>query len=284
MKRRINANRKLRAESLESRQMLHGGAMAGGAMAEAAEPPTTAERVETVFVANDANEDSLLSQDEVSERLWNRISDADANGDDAISTDELTAHIDARAADRVESGNGARGRAGNHERGENRLTNAERLDDFFADNDANEDGVLTADEVSERAWERLSTADLDDNGVSIDEVLAQQEIQHQERFDAAFAELDANDDGGVTVDEVSERKWDRISNADTNEDGSVAQDELGTYLESQRAERDAERETDDEATDGVGVGDEVGEPVGPAAGQAAGNGGQRGRRAGRRGR
>ena len=251
MKRRVGKNRKLGAESLESRQLLHGGAMAGGG-----DPPSTGDRVEAAFQRFDQNEDSMLTENELSERQWNRISAADADQNSAVSSEELTAYIEARAAERAESGErederrrGRRSDRDNRERRRGpteRLTPEQRLDRFFTTNDENEDGLLTQNEVSERVWADLAAADLNADGVSREELQVQQEARRQARADAAFARLDANDDGGVTVDEVPERLWNRISAADANNDDSVTQQELHDYAEAQRAERQAERDAADQ--------------------------------------
>ena len=39
----------------------------------------------------DANEDGVLTRDEVSERMWNRLNRFDTNGDDSIDPAELEA-------------------------------------------------------------------------------------------------------------------------------------------------------------------------------------------------
>ena len=147
----------------------------------------------------------------------------------------------------VGNGNGRHGRGAG---GGDRMTPEERLENLFTENDANEDGVLTEDEVSESKWDRISDADLDGDGVSVDEILSQREAQRQARFDAAFASMDANEDGGLTVDEVSERRWERISQADADADGSVTQQELSDYFEAQRAERESEAEDEGAEVDG----------------------------------
>ena len=90
MRLRNKVNRALRAESLESRQLLHGGALAGGG-----EPPTTEERATEIVSRFDANEDMELSQAEVSERLWSRLSEADGDESATVSIAELI-HTDAR--------------------------------------------------------------------------------------------------------------------------------------------------------------------------------------------
>ena len=52
--------------------------------------------VDRVFKSYDANEDSLLTQDEVSQRRWERLSGADANEDSAVSGEEMTTHLRVR--------------------------------------------------------------------------------------------------------------------------------------------------------------------------------------------
>ena len=106
----------------------------------------------------------------------------------------------------------------------------ERLDNLYANHDENGDGLLTEDEVSARAWDRLAGADTDEDGVSREELDAYMDAQRAARFDAAFARLDSDESGGLTADEVSERRWARISEADSNGDGAVTKEELQTHL------------------------------------------------------
>ena len=258
MKLKNRAKRNLRAESLETRQLLHGAALAGGG------DLTTEERATQIVDRFDANEDMELSEEEVSDRLWNRLSEADGDESATVSVAELTAHLDA-AAGQAEAENddqrernrnrnrSRRSDRGSRNRGGERLSTAERIDMFFAENDTNEDGVITeADEVSEDLLERIADADVDGNGVSADELLARQEARQearqQARFEAQFDALDANDDGGITADEVSERRWERISPADGEDgDGVVTAEELQTYRETRQAEREAEREAEMDA-------------------------------------
>ena len=103
MRRQNGTTRKLTAESLERRQLLHAGGMSGG------EPPTTAERVEAVFDRFDANEDGALTADEVSERMWGHVATADADESSSVSVEELTVHLDNLAAERAERGEDGEG-------------------------------------------------------------------------------------------------------------------------------------------------------------------------------
>ena len=130
--------------------------------------PTPSDMAERLISRLDDNQDGLLDADEVSESRWEQISTADTDGDEAISTEELTAHIEARIAERP--------------------TSAEIADRIMSRRDANEDGLLVAEEVSVRQWDRLSAADIDgDEAVSTEELTA--------HIDAAMAEKDGDDVG-----------------------------------------------------------------------------------------
>ncbi len=257
MKIKAGARRKLRAESLETRQLLHGGAFAGGAA-------PSAEAVSAmVFSRLDVDENGVINaEDGASEDLLERWAGADTDTEDGgITQDELTTHLEARLAERTENDGSRAGRRGQREgvgRGGGRMgpmrpDAAERVDSLF-ENDADGNG-LSADEVSERVWERFSAADgadgtEADGAVTQEELEAHREALRAERFDAAFARLDTDESGGITVDEVSERRWERISVADTGggedgaPDGVVTQDELQTLRDARIAEREAEREAD----------------------------------------
>lgn len=248
MKTRIGTRRKARLEALEARQLLHGGGFLGGDVAAVAE---------SAFIRLDTNEDAVINADDgVSERLLERLAEADTDGEAGISQTELTAHLEARAAERADHAGGrfrggrgfgrSGGRMGPLRPGAGQSL-TERLDLLY-ENDADGNG-LTAGEVSERVWDRISAADTDtaeggEVSISREELEAHIEAKRSERLDAAFARLDTDESGGVTVDEVSERQWERLSEADTTEnggnaDGIVTQEELQNYAEARRAEREA---------------------------------------------
>ncbi|MFG0288798.1 MAG: hypothetical protein ACF8CQ_11505 [Rhodopirellula sp. JB044] len=54
------------------------------------------------FDSKDTDGDGLLTEAEVSERFWGKVSDADTDADDAISFDELEAFFAERSAQREE--------------------------------------------------------------------------------------------------------------------------------------------------------------------------------------
>ncbi|WP_044301012.1 matrixin family metalloprotease [Rhodopirellula sallentina] len=103
--------------------------------------------------------------------------------------------------------------------------------------DTDEDGSLSEEEVPERVWEKLSELGVDadaDGLVTLTEVETAIATARQDAFDSK----DSDSDGVLTEDEVSERFWGKISDADTDADDAVSFDELDAFF----AERSAQRE------------------------------------------
>ena len=233
-KMKASDRRRLQCESLERRTMLHGGGF---------DADSIQERVEGLFERLDGDSDGVLSAAEVSEGVWSRLSQADADESGDVSQDELAAHVEARLAERMNTMHRGRGR---HGRPGGRLSLEEKVDRIF-ENRAGEDELLAEDEVSERAWSRISDADTDGDGlISKDELTAKLEAVAEERLNARIDRVfEADEDGnGLTEDEVSERRWTRLSQADANGDGTVTQDELRSHIE---AKRDGDAGEDDAA-------------------------------------
>ena len=86
--------------------------------------------IDRIFQRFDANEDGLITEDEVNEKLWNKIAQADTNEDGAVSTDELK-----EAREEWEP--------------DHKKPIIERIFQRF---DANEDGLLTENEVTAKLW------------------------------------------------------------------------------------------------------------------------------------
>ena len=91
------------------------------------------DRATRQFMRLDDNGDGLITQDEVNENIWDRISPADTN-DDGVSQEELTAYRESLPPRRFR-----------------------RLDD-------NGDGVITQSEVNSRIWNRLVEHDTNEDG------------------------------------------------------------------------------------------------------------------------
>lgn len=161
------------------------------------------------FADLDLNEDTKLSSDEVSAEAWSQLSKADTNVDGYITLEELA---DARHESEIN-------------------VRSPNPDSGFAELDANDDGKLTAGELSETAWERLSGGDANaDSALTLEELKAARiEAEQQVRKpnpNEVFAELDLNQDQRLSGDEVSDDLWTRFSKKDANEDGAVTLQEL----------------------------------------------------------
>ena len=159
------------------------------------------------FESLDADQDGLLSEDEVAEKLWDKIGDADVNEDGLVSLDELQTMRDQR-----------------------KLQHKQHRD-LFERFDENDDGLLTADEVHKRIWDKINQTDTDaDSAISVDELyrLWEPEITvcAAPVLDRVFAHLDENFDGTLTEDEVGDQLWRLVSRADLDQDESVSLMEL----------------------------------------------------------
>lgn len=174
-------------------------------------------RLADLFDHADANDDGGLTEDELPQQLWERLSGADTNEDGSITLDELTAFK------RDGGPHGTR-------------------EDLFARLDKDGNGALAEDELSAQLWERLSDADTDGDGnITLEELTAftpdrPSGPRHGGHGDGGgrgdcdvFARFDENDDGLLTADELPEDIWTRISPADTDGDSAVSAEELAAY-------------------------------------------------------
>ncbi len=102
--------------------------------------------------------------------------------------------------------------------------------------DTDDDGSLTEEEVSDRVWAKLTDLSVDadaDGIVTLAELETAIDTARQEAFDTK----DVNADGVLSEDEVSERFWNKISDADTDSVEGVSLDELDAFYSEQAAER-----------------------------------------------
>ncbi|QDS96043.1 Matrixin [Roseimaritima multifibrata] len=110
------------------------------------------------------------------------------------------------------------------------IQNAEMLITRF---DTDDDAALSEAEVSERLWTRLNELDIDADGdglVTASELETAATAARQEAFDGQ----DADGDGQLTESELSERFWEKISDADSDLDGGVSFDELDAFFVTQQ--------------------------------------------------
>ena len=258
--------RKLLAELLESRQLLHGGGF-GFAL-------SSAERIAAAFDRLDTNDDGVIlvteeggeGSDEISGRLWDKISPADGDDEGAgVDLGEWTAQLEADEAER----------------------NAARIARSFDRLDTNNDGQILvteeggegSDRLPNRIWRNISEADGEDEGAGVDleeftTFVEAQEAEREARLEArreeleriraereaariarTFNRLDTNDDGQIFVgeeegddsDRIADRVWQTISEADGEDEGAgVDLEEFTDWLENRENERP---EPNDDATD-----------------------------------
>ncbi|QDV14817.1 Matrixin [Rosistilla oblonga] len=103
-------------------------------------------------------------------------------------------------------------------------------EDLLTRLDTNKDGELTEEDVSSRLWDRLVDAEIDADGDAVI-TLAEVEAALATAREDFFSALDANEDGLLTADEVSDRFWEKVSDADSDADEAVSLDELSTWLD-----------------------------------------------------
>ncbi len=199
------------------------------------------------FESLDADQDGQLSEDEVAEKLWDRIADADLNEDGLVSLDEL------------------------QEMRTQRKLRHNQDRDLFERFDGNDDGLLTAQELPDRLWKKLSVADLDADGAIAGDELA--EVQGRKGSGSRraghrdlFKRFDENEDGLLTENEVHHRIWDKINQADSDADRAISADELHRLREPEIAVCAAPVVDRvfahlDENIDGVLIENEVGEQL-----------------------
>ncbi len=149
--------------------------------------------IDRAFATLDANSDGALTEAEVGSGIWALVQPIDADEDGAVTMTEVGAF-----------------RPNVEDRRFNRL-------------DDNGDGAITVDEVNEAIWQRVLPADADNSESVTQEELQQYRDSLPSRL---FRRLDDNGDLSITQDEVNERIWERLSDRDANEDGVISPDEL----------------------------------------------------------
>ncbi len=225
--------RRLGGECLESRQLLHGGGL-GAALGAA----TVDEQVEAVFERFDATEDGILNEaDELSDRVTERLSGADADADGSVTMNELTVFYETSRVSRLL---GVGESSGRHSMGTGDA--ADRIESAIEVVDDDGEGDIDQAEVSEELWAAIGSADVDgDSSLSSDELTTLVETLDAERqtasitdkVDSIFARYDANEDGSLVEDEVSEQRWGTLVEADADADAAVSHEELTTYVTAQ---------------------------------------------------
>ena len=176
---------------------------------------------EKAFALLDENDDGSLSKDELPEPIQARFESLDGDGNGLIDPREWGESV-AELRERMDRGM-ARPGHGHH--------GAAAYFEFL---DENGDGLLQPEEIPEARAERLRARDTDGDGLlSMDEFASGGEHHRHHRgeqgppsTEAIFAQLDVNEDGVITADEVPERVRDRLLAADADGDGAVTPQEL----------------------------------------------------------
>lgn len=169
------------------------------------------------FKNADKNNDGKLTEDEVPEQMWSRISPLDKNEDGGVSVEEM-------AAMRRDGGPGGKGKGAPGEM-------LERAD-------KNGDGHIGKDEVSEEVWARMGRLDKNgDDMISKEEFAAARDGMKGKGGrpgaggtpggpDAIFGKYDEDKDGKLSSTEVPAEMWAKVSKADTDADGLVSKEEM----------------------------------------------------------
>ncbi len=116
----------------------------------------------------------------------------------------------------------------------------------FEELDTNGDGVVSVDELAAFGDSRFAEMDTDGDGVlSVEEITAMIEAEMSERaakgVERMMEQLDANDDGVISEDEMPERDHTRmIDHLDEDEDGGISKEEFEAGSEK-RGGKDGKR-------------------------------------------
>lgn len=187
----------------------------------------------------DKNKDGKLAKNEVPERLQGIFTRGDSNNDGFLTKEELQKMAEAQIASSNE-GSGERGDREGRRGGPGGMM---RFMPLLAALDANSDGVIAADEIT-NAPAALQT--LDKNG---DGKLTEDELRPRggrgrgfggdpQEFVKRLMEFDKNGDGKLSKDELPERMQELMERADTDHDGFLTQDEIKKMAEQGGAGRE----------------------------------------------
>ncbi|MEL7267084.1 MAG: dockerin type I domain-containing protein, partial [Planctomycetota bacterium] len=181
---------------------------------------------QSLFDVLDDDQDGLIGNDSLAGRILQRYADADTNDDGAISFEEFDAAVPA-VRDLIHRPHGLRGALP----GVLQMLLRIDVDQLFSSADANNDGVLTADEVNRRflfAAGRLISDNDGDGTISLEEATAA--LTRARRI--AFDLRDTDGDGAITQAEVRDRVWAKLSDADMNDDAAVSFEEFTAMLDA----------------------------------------------------
>lgn len=198
----------------------------------------------------DRNGDGKLSKEELPERMQGLLARGDADKDGFLTKEELKKMAEAQSsAGSGRPGEGRMGERGGRPEGPGGREGGGRMvTPAMAALDANGDGTISADEISNAP---AALKKLDKNG---DGKLTEDEVRpnfgggrgpggrgpggpggrnSEEMINHLFEENDKNGDGKLSKDEVPERMQAMFERGDTNKDGFLSKEELKALFESQ---------------------------------------------------
>lgn len=102
-----------------------------------------------------------------------------------------------------------------------------RMEQHFAEVDADKDGKVTAAEMRAAREARFAKADADGDGkLTVEELDAARKAERLERLKRMVVWLDADGDGMLSVDEFDQRRGRMLSRLDGDGDGALSQEEM----------------------------------------------------------
>ena len=213
----------------------------GAAPAQSDAPPVSYIKISPILNAVDANQDGVLSADEIAGAAA-QLKKLDKNGDGKLTRDEAGIHMDQIPG----RGGRGEGRGGRGEgRGEGRGRDGGEVetpapppsaDDMTASLmmfDANHNGQLEKSEVPEGLQGLFERGDTNKDGIlTKEEIVPLAEASRQmklpprpNRFDLALIALDTNGDGEISAAEI-EAAAKSLLTLDKNGDGQITNDEV----------------------------------------------------------
>lgn len=180
--------------------------------------PTSNKPDETVqrLMAFDRNGDSVLTKDELPERLQGLFARIDTNHDGKITPAEIRASASSQT--------GPSGRI-------QHTGDATRNDPVLNAIDVNHDGFLSAEEIT-NAPVALKALDKDGDGQLSAEEIRPRQMTPADRAKHLLDEWDTNQDGKIAKAEAPDRMQQQFDSIDTNHDSFLTEDELTVYFAS----------------------------------------------------
>ena len=122
------------------------------------------------------------------------------------------------------------------------------IDRMFEEADANDDGVISAEEIAAQKAERFKRLDVDGDGeVTLEEIAAAQERARQAFRDmratrrigsaSGFVDADTDDNGSISAAEFAAMPSPRLDRVDANDDGAISREEAEAVKERMRERR-----------------------------------------------